>query len=298
MQGTRDASSTPSDADGDGLCDGVDRVDDEVHPRGSRTIALGASFGCAVTGNVTLGSSQPAVVCWGANDEKQVGNTSSTAASTFNVDVAQAVDLPDWTAVVDLDAGERHACTVTTEGEVFCWGANDHGQLGRDTGHASAFAGLVDLPDGVRALGVATGANHTCIHDQRGDVWCWGSNLKGQLGSHAFANPDGVVLLDSAHYPWLVSSWDQSSTNQFGTFVDGLATTTLVRNGCCYSPGTREQSLKLSVPMDATLVLNISAEDVDFGLDLYLDDVWVMGSGGATEVQSTWYNASVPVSAG
>ncbi|MGB0284821.1 MAG: putative Ig domain-containing protein, partial [Candidatus Poseidoniaceae archaeon] len=293
-----DASSTPSDADGDGLCDDVDRVDDEVHPRGSRTIALGASFGCAVTGNVTLGSSQPAVVCWGANDEKQVGNTSSTAASTFNVDVAQAVDLPDWTAVVDLDAGERHACTVTTEGEVFCWGANDHGQLGRDTGHASAFAGLVDLPDGVRALGVATGANHTCIHDQRGDVWCWGSNLKGQLGSHAFANPDGVVLLDSAHYPWLVSSWDQSSTNQFGTFVDGLATTTLVRNGCCNSPGTREQSLKLSVPMDATLVLNISAEDVDFGLDLYLDDVWVMGSGGATEVQSTWYNASVPVSAG
>ncbi len=292
-----DASSTPSDADGDGLCDGVDRVDDEVHPRGSRTIALGTSFGCAITGNVTLGSSQPAVVCWGANDEQQVGNTTATAASTFNVDVAQAVDLPDWTAVVDLDAGERHACTVTTEGEVFCWGANDHGQLGRDTGHASAFAGLVDLPDGVRALGVATGANHTCIHDQRGDVWCWGSNLKGQLGSHVFANPDGVLLLDSGSYPWLVSSWDQTAQNQFAAFKDGLAVAALSRYTGSNSATENFQDVDLNVPHDATLVLNLSAEDVDLRLDVYLDGAWVMGSE-AAKVQSTWYNASVPISAG
>ena len=292
-----DASSTPSDADGDGLCDDVDQVDDEVHPRGSRTIALGDAFGCAITGDVALDSTQPAVVCWGANDEQQVGNATATAASTVSVDAAHGVDLPHGTVVVDLDAGERHACTVTTEGEVFCWGANDHGQLGRDTGHASAFAGLVDLPDGVRALGVATGANHTCIHDQRGDVWCWGSNLKGQLGSHVFANPDGVVLLDHQRYPWLVTSWNQQGTNQFVNFDDGQSVVQLYRFGCCNHQNTMLQHLELSVPMDATLVLNLSAEDVDFGLDFYLDDVWFMGSNSG-EVQSTWYNASVPVSAG
>jgi len=292
-----DASSTPSDADGDGLCDDVDQVDDEVHPRGSRTIALGDAFGCAITGDVALDSTQPAVVCWGANDEQQVGNTTATAASTVSVDAAHGVDLPHGTVVVDLDAGERHACTVTTEGEVFCWGANDHGQLGRDTGHASAFAGLVELPDGVRALGVATGANHTCIHDQRGDVWCWGSNLKGQFGSHVFANPNGVVLLDEQRHPWLMTPWNQQSTNQFTNFVDGLSAVQLYRFGCCNHPGTMLQHLELSVPMDATLVLNLSAEDVDFGLDFYLDDVWFMGSNGG-DVQSTWYNASVPLSAG
>ena len=161
---------------------------------------------------------------------------------------------------------------------MFCWGANDHGQLGRDTGHASAFAGLVDLPDGVRALGVATGANHTCIHDQRGDVWCWGSNLKGQLGSHFFANPDGVVLLDHQRYPWLITLWNQQTTNQFGNFVDGQSVVQLYRFGCCNHQNTMLQHLELSVPMDATLVLNLSAEDVDFGLDFYLDDVWFMGS--------------------
>ncbi|MGB1623947.1 MAG: hypothetical protein ACPHCZ_04530, partial [Candidatus Poseidoniaceae archaeon] len=293
----RDASSTPSDADGDGLCDDVDQVDDEVHSRGSRTIALGDAFGCAITGDVALDSTQPAVVCWGANDEQQVGNATATAASTVSVDAAHGVDLPYGTVVVDLDAGERHACTVTTEGEVFCWGANDHGQLGRDTGHASASAGLVDLPDGVRALGVATGANHTCIHDQRGDVWCWGSNLKGQLGSHVFANPDGVVLLDHQRYPWLITSWSQQGTNQFVNFVDGQSVVQLYRFGCCNHQNTMLQHLDLSVPMDATLVLNLSAEDVDFGLDFYLDDVWFMGSNSG-EVQSTWYNASVPVSAG
>ena len=155
----------------------------------------------------------------------------------------------------------------------------------------------MDLPDGVRALGVATGANHTCIHDQRGDVWCWGSNLKGQLGSHVFAIPDGVVLLDSGSYPWLVSSWDQTIQNQFSDFGDGLAVAELSRFTSSSSVAEKFQDVDLNVPLDATLVLNLSAEDVDFGLDVYLDGAWVMGSN-AGDVDSTWYNASVPLSAG
>ena len=296
----QDASSTPEDADADGVCDPHDDVDDDVHPTGSRTIALGDAFGCAITGNVhTISSStvhDPAVVCWGKNDEKQGGNTTTTAANVIRQDVGWGVDLPLGTAVVDLDAGERHACTVTTEGDVYCWGANDHGQLGRNTSYASAFPGLVDLPEGVRALGVATGANHTCIHDQRGDVWCWGSNLEGGLGSHVYANPDGVVHLDSNEHDYIVGPWTGSTgtTNRFSSFEDGVDQVQVSRIGCCNHVSTYIQEMDFNVPLDSTLVLNLTSHAVQMDLKLSLNGQQLYYS----TLGTTDETFSIPVKAG
>jgi alpha-tubulin suppressor-like RCC1 family protein/predicted flap endonuclease-1-like 5' DNA nuclease len=296
----QDASSTPEDADGDGVCDPHDDVDDDVHPGGSRTIALGDAFGCAITGNVHTTSSStvhdPAVVCWGKNDEKQGGNTTTTAANVIRQDVGWGVDLPLGTAVVDLDAGERHACTVTTEGDVYCWGANDHGQLGRNTSYASAFPGLVDLPEGVRALGVATGANHTCIHDQRGDVWCWGSNLEGGLGSHVYANPDGVVHLDSNEHDFIVGPWTGSTgtSNRFSSFEDGLDEVQVNRIGCCNHVNTQVQEMDFNVPLDSTLVLNLTSYAVQMTLKLSLNGQELYYS----NLGTTDETFSIPVKAG
>ncbi len=305
----QDASSMPEDADADGVCDPHDDVDDDVHPGGSRTIALGDAFGCAITGNVhTISSStvhDPAVVCWGKNDEKQGGNTTTTGANWIRQSVGWGVDLPLGTAVVDLDAGERHACTVTTEGDVYCWGANDHGQLGRNTSYASAFPGLVDLPEGVRALGVATGANHTCIHDQRGDVWCWGSNLEGGLGSHVYANPDGVVHLDSIEHDYIVGPWTGStgSSNRFSSFEDGIDQVQVNRIGCCGHTTTYVQQMDFNVPLDSTLVLNLTSYAVQMrlklslnGQDLYHDMLGTTDEtfsipvkAGSNTLEATWY---------
>ncbi len=267
-----DATSTPTDADGDGICDADDDVDDDVHPRGTRTVALGDGFGCAITGDVHLSLTQPAVVCWGENGDDQLGSSVASALSSSSQTFGYGVDLPNWSVAVDLDAGERHACTVTTDGDVYCWGANDHGQLGRNTSYASALPGLVALQDDVRALGVATGNNHTCIHDQRGDVWCWGSNLEGGLGKHVAANPGGVVHVDTELTPWLVSSWrgSVSANNRFSVFEHGIDKVSLSRISCCNHVNVYNSEVDFTLPMDATLVLNLTALNAQLGLELTL----------------------------
>ncbi len=78
-----------------------------------------------------------------------------------------------------LTAGDRHACTVRG-GPLWCWGANDDGQVGVTD------AGLVLSPVQVGSernwLTVSGGEVHTCGLRQGGSVWCWGGNGAGQLG--------------------------------------------------------------------------------------------------------------------
>ncbi len=50
--------------------------------------------------------------------------------STVEQYIPQTVPLPEGTVVKSLEGGEIHVICLTTEGEVFCWGINDEGQLG------------------------------------------------------------------------------------------------------------------------------------------------------------------------
>ena len=82
-------------------------------------------------------------------------------------------------------------------GEVLAWGDNTHGQLGLAPGaaagqapgapsSASAAAAVtpstVCLPQGVRALAVACGDNHTLFVTAQGSVFACGANGSGQCG--------------------------------------------------------------------------------------------------------------------
>jgi hypothetical protein len=79
-----------------------------------------------------------------------------------------------------LSAGGRHSCAATNAGGVFCWGANDRGQLGDGTSM------LRDRPGAVagelRFVEVAAGLTHSCAVTRLGDVYCWGADHRGQLG--------------------------------------------------------------------------------------------------------------------
>ncbi|MBX3201441.1 MAG: hypothetical protein KF894_25115 [Labilithrix sp.] len=91
----------------------------------------------------------------------------------------------------DADVGSGdHTCVVAggAAAGVWCWGANDHGQLGLGTSGAGTFAADVTtatrvavdetgLPfDGVEEL--ALGPWHTCAR-REGHVFCWGQRYSG-----------------------------------------------------------------------------------------------------------------------
>jgi alpha-tubulin suppressor-like RCC1 family protein len=83
--------------------------------------------------------------------------------------------------IVQIATGGQHTCALTSDGAVWCWGGNDHGELGDGT--------QVDRLNPVQASGlgsgvqaVSAGANHACAVTGTGGVKCWGYNGFGQLG--------------------------------------------------------------------------------------------------------------------
>src|SRR5262249_24968417 len=81
---------------------------------------------------------------------------------------------------IDIAFAGAHACARWQGGVVYCWGANNRGQLGDGTvrDHARPTA----IPSLRGAEEVALGTQHGCGRMSDGSVVCWGANDHGQLG--------------------------------------------------------------------------------------------------------------------
>src|SRR5439155_11700836 len=92
--------------------------------------------------------------------------------------------------VTALTLGSRHACALA-DGKVWCWGANDLGQLGVKTTTTCALDATtnvacsktpVEITDLSDVVELSAGAGHKCARTSEGLVTCWGDNRWGQLG--------------------------------------------------------------------------------------------------------------------
>lgn len=131
-------------------------------------VAAGGYHGCALT-------SVGAVLCWGFNNNGQLGDTS-------HLDRALPTGVDGLgSGVVAVAIGEYHSCALDDAGGVHCWGDNDDGQLGHGNSTDSSVPVPVSgLDHGV--LAIAAGTNHSCALMADGSVQCWGANGLGQLG--------------------------------------------------------------------------------------------------------------------
>ncbi|MBU1411080.1 hypothetical protein KKC22_06125, partial [Myxococcota bacterium] len=83
--------------------------------------------------------------------------------------------------IATLSCGTGHTCALTTGGIVYCWGQNNHGQLGDLTNTNRTTP--VQIDGHIEATAVTTYGAHTClIHAILGTTKCFGWNLYGQLG--------------------------------------------------------------------------------------------------------------------
>ncbi len=102
-------------------------------------LSFTALFGVS-TGHTMCGLSGGMLYCWGSN----AGGLAGVDPINDPVEPTPVAGLPE---VREASCGQQHCCAIDTTDHVWCWGANDLGQLGRGT--PSAFdwhAGLVDCP--------------------------------------------------------------------------------------------------------------------------------------------------------
>ena len=158
------------------------------------SISVDGLSACAVSGGSAL--------CWGYNFFGNLGNGSTTNATTPS--------STGLTAVASIGAGELAGCALLSGGAVDCWGNNSFGEVGNaiSVGAASTTAVAVTGFGGVpTALAVGGGTSeglgagetnyegHSCVLVQSfdggifaatvigGTVECWGGNEWGALGS-------------------------------------------------------------------------------------------------------------------
>jgi len=133
-------------------------------------MALGSSHTCGLT-------SDGIAYCWGSDNRGQLGNAASAASARPTSATPARVTTDEQ--FHGIAAGLSHTCAVTTEGDVYCWGAGGQGELGNGTAKDR------DLPVRARiehVQEVVAGWNHTCALTIDGRAVCWGANDNGQLG--------------------------------------------------------------------------------------------------------------------
>lgn len=95
------------------------------------------------------------------------------------ISLAIAALPPTGFAFDSIASGERHGCGLR-DGEAFCWGNNQFGQLG--AGHTITLLEPTRVYTELRFRSISAFGNHTCAIAVDGRAHCWGSNEFGQLG--------------------------------------------------------------------------------------------------------------------
>ncbi len=108
---------------------------------------------------------------WGSNNFGQVGNTLDDKLAAKYFTTPQRIKT--GFAVAQIDAGMFYSVATSTQGDVFAWGWNGMGQLGRDgVGFSAQPVALKKLKNVTR---VAAGMGHVLALNDAG-ICAWGDN--------------------------------------------------------------------------------------------------------------------------
>ena len=143
-----------------------------------------------------------------------------------------------------INAGGSHSVSVSSDGQVYAWGDNTHGQIGDGTHTGRTLPTGTAAPADVLFTQATAGRNHTAALDTAGRIWTWGDNSDGQLGrgtvggddstpglaatgdtrfTQINAGDDHTIALDTTGHVW---TWGNDTYGQLGRGTAGSATGT------------------------------------------------------------------------
>lgn len=124
------------------------------------------------------------VVCWGANDDSELGVDPQAGDPSCNGVKCKGPTLhPSLSDVAHVALGERFGCAIKkTDQSVVCWGANGSGQLAALPGTIPHSATPVPIVLPAKAKSLSLGTATACALTTTGEVYCWGNNVTGLAG--------------------------------------------------------------------------------------------------------------------
>jgi len=136
-----------------------------------RVVDTGQGHTCAISLDGSL-------FCWGRNSDHELG-----ADSRIQVrEPIQVLPAGPW---LDVAGGQNHTCGIMQDFTLWCWGANTGTDAnGGPLGHAALqLASPTQVGTAADWTRVHTNTFHSCALNQSAEMWCWGRNAEGQLGT-------------------------------------------------------------------------------------------------------------------
>lgn len=190
-------------------------------------VAAGDLFTCALRTDGTP-------TCWGENTSGQLGTNDLVPSNAPTFFEGSA------TNVRELAVGGRHGCLIRSVAADFieCWGEGGTRENGDPSGSDRLVPAALDS-NPLDTQGPETlllGNQHSCARSRIGNIFCWGFNDRGQLGTgsaggfnhipQALSGPSGnlaasgpvashACLLEPG--PGTVSCWGDNALGQTGT---------------------------------------------------------------------------------
>ena len=196
-------------------------------------ISAGYGYTCAL-------ASTGAAYCWGADNNGQLGNNSTTQTLTA-VAVSQGT-MPTGTVLIQIadtvwTPANDSTCALSSAGAAYCWGDDTDGELGNNSTTTPVLTpvavSLGAMPTGTTLAQITVGSNFACALSSVGIAYCWGLGTGDQLGNGGTTSSSVPVAVSQGSMP--------AGTTLFQISSGQLATCTQDTTGTFYCWGTNTQ---------------------------------------------------------
>lgn len=190
-----------------GFGDGKSPYDGPVHQPVPAKRGWGSAQVIQISGgahHTLLLTNAGGVWAWGDQTQGQLGNgVVKSPASNMSHILTTPVEITKSFAgsrIIRVAAGSQHNLALDSEGQIWAWGSNAHGQLG--LGHIIRQAKPVKIAaslfGGSRIVGIACSSFSSFAVSESGVAWAWGNNERGVLGDGTFISRSSpVTVLDA-----------------------------------------------------------------------------------------------------
>uniref|UniRef100_A0A6B2L9K2 RCC1-like domain-containing protein n=1 Tax=Arcella intermedia TaxID=1963864 RepID=A0A6B2L9K2_9EUKA len=132
---------------------------------------------------------------WGYNVYGQLGIERQNA-----IPRPTKINHPFPSKIEQISCGCFHSMVLLSDGSLYTWGQNEYGQGGiaNNTSSSKAIPKKVNGIPG-RIIQIKCGKFHSMVITDNDDLYCWGNNLKGELGDKTFlskSKPQKMTYLE------------------------------------------------------------------------------------------------------